>query len=469
VIARRPVLRGIAATVGAWCVRGFAQDASVTGTWTGVLEAGSARLRLKFEIQSDGTVALYSLDQGGQRIQARAASMTPDRVEIEVPAVRGSFRGKLVAKDRIEGMWHQGSELPLTLVRGEGGVSAPASAVEPLTQDALEALRREADLPALVAAAALRGNAGRKWVTGERVAGGGSSVTPDDQWHLGSITKSMTATLVARLVDAGAIRWDDTIGDMLKTIVPGMQDAYKTVTFRHLLCHRSGLPANIPVEQLVKFPRESENIREDRRGYARIALSMSPVGPAASTFTYSNNGYIVAAAMLETKLDRSWEELIRAHVFDPLKLASAGFGAPGRKGAIEQPVGHTFDGKSHVGLRIGDGPTDNPHVIGPAGRVHMKLDDVLTYLAAHRDAASFLKAESWRTLHTPPFGGEYAMGWVVRSDGVRWHNGSNTLWYAEVLFNKDSGVAAAAAANEAQPKTGTAVGQALLRAARAAA
>jgi hypothetical protein len=97
------------------------------------------------------------------------------------------------------------------------------------------------------------------------------------------------------------------------------------------------------------------------------------------------------------------------------------------------------------------------------------LDDVLAYLAAHRDAASFLKPESWRTLHTPPFGGEYAMGWVVRSDGERWHNGSNTLWYAEALFNKDSGVAAAAAGNEAQPKTGAAVGQALLRAARAAA
>jgi Beta-lactamase len=119
--------------------------------------------------------------------------------------------------------------------------------------------------------------------------------------------------------------------------------------------------------------------------------------------------------------------------------------------------------------RIGDGVTDNPVVLGPAGTIHMNLADLLTYLAAHRDGASFLSARSWRTLHTPPFGGDYAMGWVVRPDGYLWHNGSNTLWYAEAEFNNTSGVAAAAAANDGYvAKSTPAVSRALGAAAAAA-
>jgi CubicO group peptidase (beta-lactamase class C family) len=186
----------------------------------------------------------------------------------------------------------------------------------------------------------------------------------------------------------------------------------------------------------------------------------------ASTFGYANNGFVVAGAMLEAKLDKPWEELVRTHVFTPLKLASAGFGAPGKKGALTQPAGHAFDGKSHLAMRVGEGVSDNPEVLGPAGRIHMSFDDVLAYLAAHVDGHPFLKAATRQVLHTPPFGGDYAMGWVVRTGGDLWHNGSNTLWYAEVLLNPASGLAAVAAANEAQQSTAPAVGKALVRAAQ---
>ena len=60
------------------------------------------------------------------------------------------------------------------------------------------------------------------------------------------------------------------------------------------------------------------------------------------------------------------------------------------------------------------------------------------------------------------------MGLVARDDGSLWHNGSNTLWYAEVLIDPVRGLVAAAAANSGvldsvQP----AVGQALAEAAAA--
>src|SRR5262249_51801330 len=102
------------------------------------------------------------------------------------------------------------------------------------------------------------------------------------------------------------------------------------------------------------------------------------------------------------------------------------------------------------------------------GRVHMTVNDLLTYLAAHRDRTSLLSAESWNTLHTPPFGGDYALGWMVRRNSARWHNGSNTLWYAEAQFDPTSGIAAAAVSNDGVVvKSAPEVARALLAAAGA--
>jgi CubicO group peptidase (beta-lactamase class C family) len=451
-------------TAAAWCARGFAAEEELTGTWTGILDAG-VKLRLKFDITANGTVTLYSLDQGNQPIPGKATSMTPERLQIEIPLINGGFTGHSVSADRIDGTWKQaGNELPLVLRRGEAGLSPEP--VQPLTQAALEELRANAKAPSLAAAAVVKGKPAQKWVTGERVVGSAVTVTGNDLWHLGSITKSMTATLVARCVEQGAVKWDDAVGEVLKDVAPDMKAEYKPVTFRHLLCHRAGLQNVIAPAELMKFSQHLDDAREERRAYVRSVLAQAPFGPMTTTFNYSNSGFVTAGAMLEAKLGKPWEELIRTHVFQPLKLTSAGFGAPGSKGPITQPIGHVPLGGALFAQTLDQPITDNPVVLGPAGRVHMSLDDVLTYLAAHRDGTSLLKPESWKTLHTPPFGGDYAMGWVVRPDGL-WHNGSNTMWMANVLFNSATGVAAVAATNYAAPSSGPLVGDVLARAIRA--
>jgi hypothetical protein len=99
----------------------------------------------------------------------------------------------------------------------------------------------------------------------------------------------------------------------------------------------------------------------------------------------------------------------------------------------------------------------------------MPLGDLLTYLEAHRDRAPLLRAETWDRLHTPP-AGTYALGWVVSPSGRIWHNGSNTLWYAEATVDRAAGVVAAAAANDGHlPASEPAVAAALRGAARAVA
>ena len=89
-----------------------------------------------------------------------------------------------------------------------------------------------------------------------------------------------------------------------------------------------------------------------------------------------------------------------------------------------------------------NGPSvDNPPVMGPAGRVHCTLQDwscfVADQLRGARGAPAMLKASSYSTLHTPPFEGDYALGWIVTerdwAGGVALnHTGSNTMNYANV-------------------------------------
>jgi CubicO group peptidase (beta-lactamase class C family) len=445
-------------------------SAVAPGTWSGVLDANSLRLRLKMDLAADGGASLFSVDQSSEPSPGQFWLSNAGAIDIEFPTISGAYSGRLVAPDRIEGRWRQhGGDLPLVFDRGDGALAAPPAA-SALTTERLADIRVAAGSPAMAAAAAHRGRPMSVWVDGERAAGSGIAAQKSDVWHLGSITKSMTSTLVGRLADAGALHWDETVGDVLGAVAPDMREDYWAATFRHLLSHRSGLPRNIPPEDADQFSRDIADARYERAAYADIALSMDPVGPMTTTFEYSNCGYVVAGAMLEAKLGMSWEDLIITHLFQPLGLSTAGFGAPGQERRIDQPVGHAKAnrGKAREPYLIGRDVTDNPVVLGPTGRVHMNLQDLLRYLSAHRDRARYLKPETWDTLHTPPFGGDYALGWVVRSDGGLWHDGSNGFWYAQALVDGGGDIVAAAVANDGyMDNSQPAVGQALEEAAAA--
>jgi CubicO group peptidase (beta-lactamase class C family) len=475
IITRRPLLMG-AAAAGLTAVNAYAQTVSdFLGEWHGALDLGSQRLRLRLVIGEGPSAMLYSVDQGNSAIPVGETAISGDQISLAIPAIGASYQGRLVG-GRLEGQFTQRASLPLVFAREQA--SDEASAPDALTQQRLAALRAEVGAPAFAAAAQNRDGRAINLADGVRALGRAEAVTPTDVWHLGSITKSMTATLVARCVETGDASWDDTIDSALGAVIGDMRPEYRDVTFRHLLCHRAGLDSNLEWAEILSFQRENRDPRQERVAYARLGLTRPPAGAKEAHFEYSNTGYVIAAAMLEAKLGGPWETLIRQRVFDPLGMTSAGFGAPGVPGAYDQPIGH---GPGIEAVAAGDreGPistyppggaiTDNPAVLGPAGRVHANFEDVFKFLAAHRDRTSLLSRESWSTLHTPPFGGPYAMGWA-RRNGMLWHNGSNTLWYAEVMFDQSRGISAVAATNDGRAgEMGRPIGAALVGAAQAVA
>jgi len=94
---------------------------NVTGTWQGTLQAGrELRIVIKVSMADDAwKAAMYSIDQGGQPFPSGSFTFQGSTVKMTVPAIGGSYEGKLsVDGNTITGTWTQGPmPLPLNLTR----------------------------------------------------------------------------------------------------------------------------------------------------------------------------------------------------------------------------------------------------------------------------------------------------------------------------------------------------------------
>jgi CubicO group peptidase (beta-lactamase class C family) len=453
---------GLAAAVsglGLGCARAAPTCRTLTGRWGGNLKVAGQDLRVVLEIDGAGVASLVSIDQGQERIPATGGACNADGVKLIFGSVGGRLEAQLTGEGALAGAWRQGGSLPLRLERLIGDavpMRAVASQRGPLEKE-VPAARTESNTPAL--AAAWRREGKLEIVSdGRRAVERDTEVTDADLWHIGSVTKSMTGTMLARLVERGMLRWDETLESAFGALVPDMRPEYRSASLLDLVTGRSGVPTNIPRAKFFLYPREEADPRVSRLKFSREALSMAPEGARGASFVYPNNGFVIAAMLAEQRTGTPWERLMRDEVFVPLGMRSAGFGPPpsANPRAPANPVGHRNALLDHRPVTVGAGPkADNPAVMGPAGRIHLTLADLTAFGLAHArglagsaDAApGYLTAESWRLLHTPPSGGDYAVGWVRRHDGASWHNGSNTLFYAELSVSPASIACAAAATN----------------------
>lgn len=345
----------------------------------------------------------------------------------------------------------------------------------------LDQVRLKHGIVAMAGIVVERGRVIAAGACGERKSGSGIKVTMKDRWHLGSCTKAMTATLIARLVEQGRLRWDETVGEALGDTLD-VAPAYQDVTLTELLQHRGGVAAatdgSDPLTRLAMAAaaRAGEEIQAARLAFAGAVLGEPPARPRGMYF-YSNAGYIIAAVMAERAAGASWEELVEREVFVPLGMRSVDFGEADAGTNVEQPWAHTL--RNGVPVPIPPGPAaDNIPAYGPAGRLHASLKSWSTFVTAHLAGAAgsteYLSADSWTRLHTPPAGGEYAMGWESLprdwAGGAAWtHSGSNgsnfaVVWAAPardgaiLITCNQGGELAAQACNDAA----AAIGQALL-------
>jgi CubicO group peptidase (beta-lactamase class C family) len=297
----------------------------------------------------------------------------------------------------------------------------------------LTPIRNKFNVPAVCAAVVTSDGIQFVGAVGVRKRGTEIPVTLTDLWHFGSDTKAMTSVLIARLVERDRLKWNTTLAEVFPELASDMNPAFRKVTLLQLLSHHAGLPPNL---DLASY--RGDDVKALRLRAVREELAKEPKHAPGSTYEYSNLGYIIAGAVVEKVTGQSWEDAIRGEIFGPLKMETAGFGGTGTPGKIDQPWPHFANGDPAPA----NGPAmDNPPVMGPAGRVHGTIQDWAKFaqdqLRGARGEPALLKTETYRKLHTPPFAGDYALGWICveRSWGggkVLNHVGDNTMNCANI-------------------------------------
>jgi CubicO group peptidase (beta-lactamase class C family) len=324
--------------------------------------------------------------------------------------------------------------------------------------DLITDLRKQKQLVGLAAIVTVDGQVVASASDGERETGSGVSIELGDRWHLGSITKSITATMIARLVESGRMKWTDTIGERFAGA--SIHEDWKAVTLQQLLTHTSGAPVNFSLGVKLKQPALGPECTKERRKAVLDVIAEKPAQLVGQKYAYSNVGYTIAGAMAESATGVSWEDLVKREVFEPLKLTDAGFGPPKvSTKSLDQPRGHQIVLGSKVSVSDNK---DNTPIMGPAGAIHMTLRDACTYATEHlrgeRGTGRLLATETFRRLHTPELG-DYAYGWGVKQPTediphtVYWHNGSNTMWCALVVFIPKKNLAVIVTSNDGDLKT----------------
>ena len=304
-------------------------------------------------------------------------------------------------------------------------------------------------VPALAVAVIEEDRLTKLGAVGIRARGDEAKVELDDVWHLGSCTKAMTATLCARLVEQGKLKWDSKVGDVFADQADQIHADWRDVTLVQLLSHRASVPSIPPLPLWLKLVGHDGSRDAREMLLSNGWLKSAPTHAPGSKWEYSNAAFMLAGLMAERAADKDWETLMREQLFEPLGMKSAGFGAPGSADKVDQPRGHNAFG---IAMKPGKG-ADNPRGLGPAGTVHCSLRDWSKFIGLHLQAArgdcKLLTTESFQRLHAPqPIDDKtgYAMGWIVLerpwADGsVLMHNGSNTMWYSVVWIAPKRGFA----------------------------
>jgi D-alanyl-D-alanine carboxypeptidase len=291
--------------------------------------------------------------------------------------------------------------------------------------------------------------------SGVRRQGESTPLGSADLFHLGSNTKAITATMIARLVEADKLSWTTTPLEVFPELKKTMHPAFRHITMEQLLSHHAGIPPfdTVTVKLLKKnswpkpWPKLSGTAMEQRSRFAALVLKHAPAITPGTKGLYSNAGFAIAAAMAERTTGSRWEDLVTSQVLEPLGMhAIVGFPlSAGRN----QPWGHFETDKGFIALQGGAVPL--PPYMLPSGGMAMTLGDYVRFLQMNLkglrgEDSAFLSAKTIQRLHSSTMQDQYALGWETRQiDGVpeSTHNGSDGSFYVLVVLqpSRDVGVA----------------------------
>jgi CubicO group peptidase (beta-lactamase class C family) len=232
--------------------------------------------------------------------------------------------------------------------------------------------------------------------------------TPDTKFRLGSITKQFTATVILQLVEQDKIKLDAKLSDYLTDY---RKDVGDKVTIHHLLTHTSGIPSY--TSQPGFFENVSRNpykVADFVKNYASGNLEFEP----GTKYSYNNSGYFLLGAIIEKVTGKSYEQVLKENIFDPLNMKNTGYDHH-----------DTIISKRATGYRkTSDGYANAAYldmsIPYAAGSLYSTVEDLYLWdQALYTD--KLLSAQS-KELMYKPFLEDYAYGWVVKNASFKQNN-----------------------------------------------
>ena len=241
-------------------------------------------------------------------------------------------------------------------------------------------------------------------------------------WDLASLTKVVATTpAIMRLVEDGRLRLDDPV----QAYLPGFRgEGKERVTVRHLLEHRSGLRAFLPLHERAETSEQAKNL------VLNEPLRWQPGGRVE----YSDLNAMLLGWIVENITGESLAAYAETSLFGDLGMTQTRFRPPRSITPRIAPVGlwrgHVIAGELHDqnAVRLGG-------VSGHAGLYSTGADLIKyaqLYLAEGRDkyGNEYFRAETVESF-TARGPGNRALGWEVRDTTDETNTG---LWLSKRSF-----------------------------------
>jgi CubicO group peptidase (beta-lactamase class C family) len=422
------------------------EPSAVDGIWVGTVRAGGRSLRAQIKVKSDRSghefCTFDSLDQGALNWECANVGLSGSDFSFEVPKVRGRWTGKLSTDTQtLSGAWTQGSTFALNFSRQTAGVTAPPPTTDPVmpplnAADLQSVLDRDLDgarmqifRPGALSEGTDAGIAIGVIQHGVRRVFTFGTAKPNSIFEIGSISKTFTGLLLARMVARGEVKFDDPVRELLpRGAVPKPEGT--EITLLDLAIQHSGLP-RVPDNF---HPADLENPYADYRPpdlYSFLA-SHGVAKPAAPEFLYSNLGVGLLGQALANRAGKSYGALLQQEIALPLGLKDTVVSLS-QEQQLRFIQGHDAEHRRAHAWDL--------DALAGAGGIRSTAADMLTYLEAQLDPEKFPAlgpaiAQTHELRADAMSGMRIGLAWLyVVKEGFYWHNGGTGGFSSYAFFD----------------------------------
>jgi CubicO group peptidase (beta-lactamase class C family) len=224
------------------------------------------------------------------------------------------------------------------------------------------------------------------------------------KFRIGSLTKQFTAAAILLLQEQGKLSVHEPIG----TYLPGLPDAWKTVTVENLLTHTSGIPNFTGAPGFSAYKLQGHSPEESVALVQGKPLDFAP----GTKFYYSNTNYVLLGEIIERVSGMPYAGFLRQNIFIPLGMTETGVDVDS---AILPERAQGYDSTPEGFRRAQPISMTVPF---SAGYLYSTVGDLLKWEQA-LFAGRVVSAASLRSMTTARLG-EYGMGLFIRTaDGHR--------------------------------------------------